>query len=421
MLSQETKVGLFVLAGLAALATVTILLGDIHLEKRYKIKIIFSDVSGLPEKAQVRRAGVVVGKVTDIKLVDDKAQVVASIKKDTKIHKDARARIVSFGVVGTKYLEITSGSENEPLLQDGDTIMGIEPVSIDRAVEKILLSVGDVAEKIGGIGKEEELGKSLRLLLDNIGDVAEKLNRALGAEGKELEETIGNLHQLSTNIREITDRIPEESITSCLQKLEKTLDGVADVAEKLNRGEGVMARLLSDEKMAKQVERMVSSLEESSQKAEKILRRTSGFRTVWEYQLNYNVNDDKLRNDFGLHLIPGSDRFYHFSVNNIGESSSATDSGDQKMNSVSVKVGKNFGLFSLYGGVIRSTGGFGAAFWPIKDRIEIGAEVFRFSRKKAWLNTGTKFRINDWCYLGVNGEDILNQGTVNSSIGIVLR
>jgi len=116
MLTQETKVGFFVLCGLIALVIVTILLGDIHLGKRYKIKILFNDVSGLPKKAQVRRAGVVVGKVTDIELVDNKAQVVASIRKDVRIHKDARARIVSFGIVGTKYLEITSGSEKEPLL-----------------------------------------------------------------------------------------------------------------------------------------------------------------------------------------------------------------------------------------------------------------------------------------------------------------
>jgi len=421
MLTQETKVGLFVLAGLVALAAATILLGDIHLEKRYKIKILFSDISGLPEKAQVRRAGVVVGKVTDIKLVGDKAQVVASIKKDVKIHRDARARIVSFGIVGTKYLEITSGSEKEPLLDDGDTIIGIEPVSIDRAVEKVLIGVGDLVEKIGEIGKEGELGKSLRLILDNIGDVSEKINRALGAKGEELKETIDNLHQLSANIKDISDSISEENITSSLRKLEKTLDEVAEVAEKLNRGEGAMGRLLSDEKMGEQIEQVVSNLEKSSQQAEKILQRTSDFRMAWEYQLNYDLNEEKLRSNFGLHLIPGEDRFYYFSVNNIGESSSATDSGDQKINSITLKVGKNFGPFSLYGGVIRSSGGFGGAFWPIKDRIEIDAEVFRFSGERAWLNTGTKLRINDWCYLGINGEDILNQGTVNSSIAIVLR
>jgi len=421
MLKEETKVGLFVLAGFLALATVTILLGDIHLEKRYKIKILFSDVSGLPEKAQVRRAGVVVGKVTDIRLVGDKAQVVASIKKDVRIRKDARAKIVSFGIVGTKYLEITSGSENEPLLQDGDTIIGIEPVSIDKAAEEVLLGVGDLVEKIKGIGKEEELGKSLRLILDNIGDVTRKLNRALGAEGQELKETIKNLNQLSANIRGITDSLNKESIASSLEKLENTLDGIAEVAEKLGRGEGAMGRLLSDEKMAEQIEQVVSSLEESSQEAKKILQRTSGFRMAWDYQLNYNVNEEKLRSDFGLYLIPGEERFYYFSVNNIGESGSATDSGDQKINSITVKVGKNFGPFSLYGGVIRSSGGFGGAFCPVKDRIEIGAEVFRFSRKRAWLNAGTKFRIKDWCYLGINGEDVLNQGTVNSSIGIVLR
>ena len=421
MLSQETKVGFFVLAGLAALAVVTVLLGDIHLERRYRIRIIFTDISGLPEKAQVRRAGVVVGKVIDIRLVDDKAQVTASLRKDTRIHKDAQARIVSFGIVGTKYLEITSGSEKEPLIQDGDTIMGIEPVSIDVAVEKVLVGVAEITDKLKEMGKEEELGKSLRRILDNIGDVARKLNRALGTEGEELKGTIENLHQLSANVRELTDSLDKESITNSLEKLDKTLDGIARVTENLNRGQGVMGRLLTDEKMAEQVEQVVESLEESSERAKKILQTTSGLGSAWEYQLNYNLNEEKVRSDFGLHLLPSSKGFYYFSINNIGEDSNGTDSGDQKVNSISVKVGKNFGPFSLYGGIIRSTGGFGGVFWPIKERIEIGAEVFRLSRKRAWLNTGAKLRINNWCYVGINGEDILNQGTVNSSIGIVLR
>jgi len=421
MLTQETKVGIFVLAGLVGLAAVTILLGDIRLEKRYKVKILFSDTGGLPEKAQVRRAGVVIGKVTDIRLVGDKAEVVASVRKGAEIHKDAEARIVSFGIVGTKYLEISSGSEKEALLEDGDTIVGIEPVSIDRAAEKLLVGLGEALEKIRGIGKEEELGKSLRLIIDNVGDITQKLNRALGAEGGELRETISNLHQLSANIREITDGLDQRSIANSLQNLDKTLAEISEVAERLNRGEGLMGRLLSDEKMAEQVEQVVTSLEESSREAKKILQRTSGFRMAWEYQLNYNATEDKFRSDFGLRLIPGENTFCHFSVNNIGESSDSIDSGDQKINSITVKVGKNLGQFSLYGGVIRSSGGFGGAFWPIKDRIEIGAEVFHFSRKKAWLNAGTKLKIMDWCYLGINGEDILNQGTVNGSIGIILK
>ena len=168
-------------------------------------------------------------------------------------------------------------------------------------------------------------------------------------------------------------------------------------------------------------DRVVESLEESSERAKKILQTTSGLGSAWEYQLNYNLNEEKVRSDFGLHLLPSSKGFYYFSINNIGEDSNGADSGDQKVNSISVKVGKNFGPFSLYGGIIRSTGGFGGVFCPIKERIEIGAEIFRLSRKRAWLNTGAKLRINNWCYVGINGEDILNQGTVNSSIGIVLR
>jgi len=420
MLSQETKVGFFILAGLVALGIVTVLLGDIHFERRYEIKILFNDVSGLPEKAQVRRAGVVVGKVTDIRLVGDKAQVVASVNENVKIHRDARAKIVSLGIVGTKYLEITAGSEGEPLLQDGDTVIGIEPIGIDKAMEEVLVGVGELVEKIRGIGKEEEFGKSLRMILDNTGEVLRKLNIALGAQGEELRDTIANLNRLSANLREITDRLDEESIASSVQKLERMLDGISQIVEKLNKGEGTMGKLLSDEKMAEQIEEVVSSLQESSKEAKEILQKTSGIRMAWDYQLNYNFNQEKLRSDFGLYLIPGRDRFYHFSVNNIGESGS-TDSGGQKINSITVNVGKNFGPFSIYGGVIRSSGGVGGAYWPIKDRIEIGAQVFGFSRKRAWVNAGAKLRITDWCYFGINGEDILDEGAVNSCLGIVLK
>ncbi|MCK4533790.1 MCE family protein, partial [bacterium] len=128
MLSQETKVGLFVLAGGIILAVVVVFLGDIPLQKGYTINVLFDDIAGLPEKAPVKISGVEVGKVLKIKLVKNKACVEVWINSKIKIYSDTKARIISTGVIGTKYMEMTMGSVDELMLKDGDTVKGINPI-----------------------------------------------------------------------------------------------------------------------------------------------------------------------------------------------------------------------------------------------------------------------------------------------------
>ena len=50
-------------------------------------------------------------------------------------------------------------------------------------------------------------------------------------------------------------------------------------------------------------------------------------------------------------------------------------------------------------------------------------EAFRFSRKvgqetKAWVNLGGKVKITDWWSLGINGEDLLEQKTISTTLNL---
>ena len=73
-MNQETKVGLFLLGALGVILGSVVFLGDVHLFKRSQEYFIdFSDVEALPPKAAVKVAGVEIGKVKDVELVNGRA------------------------------------------------------------------------------------------------------------------------------------------------------------------------------------------------------------------------------------------------------------------------------------------------------------------------------------------------------------
>jgi len=246
MINQETKVGLFVLSGLAILAVFIILLEGISLEKGYTVNVLFANSVGLPEKGAVKIAGVEVGKVKNIELVNGRALVVVFLKPKIRIHRDTQARIVSVGMVGNKYMELTKGSEEEPLLQNGDTIEGVNPEGLDDLVGIAKEGLDGLVDTLKSFEKGGSLEKSFARVLDNLVQITDKLNAALGKDGRDLKETVENLNGVS------------ESLKSISAKLEK--------------GQGAAGKLLSDRKTEEQVQNIITSLEKTSKKLQKRFR-----------------------------------------------------------------------------------------------------------------------------------------------------
>ena len=163
----ELKVGIFMLIGVAILFIIVFSIGDINLSKTgYKIKVIFNFASGIGPTAPVRLAGVGVGQVQDIHIIYDekekrtKAELTAWISDDAKIGEDAEVTINTLGLLGEKYLEIFPGTMGKPILKNNDTIIGKDPVPMEKVTEN-LASLSDsikvIVEKLkngeGTVGK----------------------------------------------------------------------------------------------------------------------------------------------------------------------------------------------------------------------------------------------------------------------------
>lgn len=136
----ETIVGIFVLASVLLLLVLVVFIGKQQniFQQRYEIDGYFNSVGGLQTGADVQLAGITVGHVKSIRFgTQNRVEVIMSIVENQRdrIRSDSVASIRTFGLMGDRYVAITVGSENEPIIPPGGTIKTQEIIELADAVE----------------------------------------------------------------------------------------------------------------------------------------------------------------------------------------------------------------------------------------------------------------------------------------------
>jgi phospholipid/cholesterol/gamma-HCH transport system substrate-binding protein len=88
----------------------------------YRVRISFPNAGQLATQADVRIAGVTVGKVIDKSLDPKGNRTIATIQMNNKyapVHQDARAILREKTIIGETYVEMTPGSPGSPAVPDG--------------------------------------------------------------------------------------------------------------------------------------------------------------------------------------------------------------------------------------------------------------------------------------------------------------
>lgn len=119
-------VGLFVVMGLAALLVLALKVGNLSTadtSDSYSVTANFGNIGGLKARAPVKSAGVVVGRVADIRFdaVNHEAKVTLKLDKQYTFSKDSSVSIMTSGLLGEQYVALETGADTAPL-KNGDTI-----------------------------------------------------------------------------------------------------------------------------------------------------------------------------------------------------------------------------------------------------------------------------------------------------------
>ncbi len=140
-LSTEFIVGLFLLAGIAALTYLSVVISGVSGfgSDGYRLMAKFENSSGLKKGAVVEIAGVRVGQVESISLdfETQESKVWLEVDKNIEVQDDAVASIRTAGIIGDKFVKISPGGGE--LLGDGDEIIETEPaISIEELISKYI-------------------------------------------------------------------------------------------------------------------------------------------------------------------------------------------------------------------------------------------------------------------------------------------
>ena len=124
----EFGVGIFVLAGILALAYLSINLGglDIFDDGAYEVSANFTTATGLRKGASVEMAGVRVGRVSGISLDGEDAKIMLRIDERLELSRDSIASIRTKGVLGDNYVSLSQGG-SEKIIPPGGQIRETEP------------------------------------------------------------------------------------------------------------------------------------------------------------------------------------------------------------------------------------------------------------------------------------------------------
>lgn len=238
-MSRELKIGLVVTLALVTLAVGTFLVGERSnlFRRTTRYFIHFDTAGGLAEDNPVQLNGVNVGQVERIVLPEDVVDQFLTVwitvdrRFAARVRADSTARIKTLGLLGDKYVDITSGSVQAEQIPDGGEIRAAPATDVDQ----IIASGEDAVENVVAISSLMR-------------DILTRMNRGEGLLGGLVAET------------------PQGS--EAKEAMLATLRSVKSVSEKIDRGQGSLGRLINDATLARELEasvRQLSSVLEAAQ------------------------------------------------------------------------------------------------------------------------------------------------------------
>ena len=188
-------VGLFVISICIATIIFVVWLSFGYGETTQKFYLIYmkESVAGLGQDSAVKFNGVNVGMTKAIQLErDDPSEVVIKIqvKADTPITVDTRATLMSQGLTGLSYINLTGGDIHSPLLKpkkgEEYAIIPTNPsllLRIDSSIGKLTASIGKMGDAIDYLLRDENQ-KHVTSILKNVSDLTGELAQRREAVGQ---------------------------------------------------------------------------------------------------------------------------------------------------------------------------------------------------------------------------------------------
>jgi phospholipid/cholesterol/gamma-HCH transport system substrate-binding protein len=436
----------------------------------YTVHAYLSDASGLATYSRVLVAGIPIGNVSGIRLEKGMARVDVKVRPDVPLHKDSSLAKRSSSLLGEFVIVISQGSENQPVLHDGDEIKTVvEPATTDQ----ILKDVAEIAEQVKAVSKSlagsigtDKGEKDIQSTLANLAEVTDSLNKAIKENRESIRRIVLNVEGISgrsapeiasilENVRVITNEVRTlvatndaggqkgaigsvrntvENLNKASVDLQSALAHVNSITGRIDRGEGTIGKLTKDETLINEVNNVVEGVGDFVGG----IQRT---QTVIGLRNDYNFQSNTIKSYVELRLQPREDKYYSIELINDPRGKTSFEQVDVDTTNptqpphyreirtttsnafrFSFQFARRLGPLTGRFGIKESTGGVGVDLHLLQDRFEIRQDLFGFGEQlqPRWrFALSYEFLRRLWLISGV--DDIFNRDRRDYFLGLQLR
>lgn len=429
----EFKVGalVVVIGGLIAFMSMQVSDDPSYLGRSKKAWFLMPNASGLIKGSAIKAAGIPVGVIKDIRLQDGLARIDITVKSDVGLTRSATVQLRSNGILGDKSIEVNPGVLGDPELEDGGQIVNVKS---GGGLDDVMTQVADIAGSLKDVSQNLKEAISddgtNKHILGRIVQNVEILTRDLAQMTTENKEQIGEIvdqvHDITSTIDELvndeSDKGFKKTWKNTMARLDSSMKNIEDITNKINKGEGTIGKLISDEQTAEDVSSAIEGISGLVDSANKI---TTGI----DFN-SYYLNEVKgARTAIGVTIQPGLDRYYYLGL--INDPAGVVESSNTKITTggatteidetktyksktkFTVLYGKNFFNWTLRGGLIDNTGGIGIDYNMLNYKLKASFEAFDF--EKLQLRASLNYKLFYGIYLMGGYNDMLDKRDAQSA------
>lgn len=195
----KVRLGIFITGGLLLFIAAIFIIGKQKnlFNPVFRVVTTFHNISGLQVGNNIRFAGINVGTIDDINIINDSSvKIVMSIRTEVQnfIKSDCIAGIGSEGIIGDRILTLSQGGLNASVIKEGDNIASFEPIETDAIMTSVKVSA-----------------ENAEIITDQLAEIMIKINSGNGTLGKLIQDstiaenfnqTIKNLKSSSKGLKE---------------------------------------------------------------------------------------------------------------------------------------------------------------------------------------------------------------------------
>ncbi|WP_445719652.1 MlaD family protein [Flavobacterium sp.] len=318
---QKIRLGLFIIIGSLFFLAAIYFVGNKQnlFGNTSNLKAVFGNVSGLQVGNNVRYAGMDIGTVKSIEMINDTTINVAMAIEDkmlVHIKKDAIATIGSDGLVGNMIINIIPGKGNANAVIPGDIIQSYSKSSTDEMLKtldvtnknaalltadllKITHEINNGNGTIGTLLKDSMMSKDLKETIKNL----KETTQGTTASVNNLNKMILSLNQKDNVIGVLKDKEVAIKVKTIIDNLEKSSGEIDKVVTNLNatitnikEGKGALNYLSNDPNLVKKIDSTMINLNEASYKLNEnleALKHNFLFRGYFKKQAKEKAKQEK--------------------------------------------------------------------------------------------------------------------------------